>query len=481
MRRPDDRPSRGSIAPPGDPCLALLRERRRRSGLECIPIPLETVQRWTLRDGSLRHDTGGFFSVIGIRGSIAAGGAETARRPYEQPLIDQPEIGILGVLLRMRGGRAEILVQAKAEPGNVDGVQLSPTVQATESNYRRLHGGAPTLYLEYFTRRGPWTVLTDSRQSEQGTRFLGKYNRNVTVLVHGVGPEPSSDCWRWCPVSSVLRALAHDFAVNTDLRSVLATSDWRALAGGGAPFGTWSGSGGWGEALLDSCLAEHGVDDDPDDLARHLEEFRQSIELTIERVPLQELDGWRLDGDRIRDLSARRFEVSGFRVHAPDREVPAWDQPLMRDLDEGEVILVAQSRNGVLRFLLRPSKEIGFREKAQYGPSWQGSSGGAQGTACVTGDALRMTVGTLLSAGRAVERLSCRLSEEGGRFYLSTTRYRVIEIAADAVLTSPPGARYATLGQIRRLLAAPGLLNNEARSAVALLLSWLQGPAPAGP
>ena len=470
---------------PDDPCLALLRERRERCGMECVPIPLEATRRWSLAGGILRHDTGGFFSVIGIRGSVSARGPSAigvpgpAPRVVEQPLIDQPEIGILGILLRMRSGRTEILVQAKAEPGNVDGVQLSPTVQATESNYRRLHGGAPTPYLEHFTRRGPWSVLTDSRQSEQGTRFLGKYNRNATVLVRGDGPGPAADCWRWCAASSLLRALARDFTVNTDLRSVLATSDWSALAGGGTPFAAWRGCGGWGEGLLDSYLAGEGAEDgDPGDPGRDLVEFRRSIDRAIERVPLQRLNGWRLDGGGLRDLSARCFEVSGFRIDAPDREVPAWDQPLIRDRDEGDVILVAQRREGVLRFLLRPSLEIGFREKAQYGPSWQASSEGPGDTAPVPGDPVGERLARLLSAGEAAERLSCRLSEEGGRFYRSTSRYRLIEVAEGTGFQWPAGARFVTLARIRRLLAVPGLLNNEARSAVALLLSFLPGPAP---
>ena len=36
------------------------------------------------------------------------------------------------------------------EPGNINKVQLSPTVQATKSNYTRVHGGKAIKYLNFF-------------------------------------------------------------------------------------------------------------------------------------------------------------------------------------------------------------------------------------------------------------------------------------------------------------------------------------------
>jgi oxidase EvaA len=239
-------------------------------------------------------------------------------------------------------------------------------------------------------------------------------------------------------------------------------------------------------------------------LPRALEEFRGSIDIAVDLVPIRALRGWRANGGGIRDVRSQRFEVGGFRVHAPDREVPAWDQPLVRDLGEGEVVLAAQRRQGVLHFLLRPSLEVGFREKAQYGPSWQKPPEGRDHDLCegalrdtaspgvdpaevapadppemVIADPAGEALATLLSGPEATERLACLQSEEGGRFYRSASRYRLVELAEDADPPLPRGARFATLSQIRRLLAAPGMLTNEARSAVALLLTWLPGPRSA--
>lgn len=430
-----------------------------------------------MADGALRHETGGFFSVVGIRGMFRVAGTDPVPKVVEQPIIHQPEIGILGILARRRRERVEILVQAKAEPGNVNLVQLSPTVQATESNYSRLHGGAPTAFLEHFLSPGRWKILSDSRQSEQGTRFFGKYNRNATVLVDGGGPETVPEAWRWCDAESLLRAVGRDYCVNTDLRSVLATSDWSLLAGGGVPFGRWRGLGGFGEALMESFLAGEEAAQSPITfLRRNLERVRDGIRLEVGFRPLDGLAGWTSGREAIRDDTDTRFEVLGFRIHAPDREVTDWEQPLLRDLGHGDVALVAQRKRGVLHFLLRPSVEVGFREKAQYGASFQRSPEKLPARGASLADPGGDPLAGLLAGGELREHRRCLLSEEGGRFFRSTSRYRVVEAPEGLPVPEIPGCCWATLAQVYRLLKTPGLFTNEARSAVALLLGWLPGP-----
>ena len=80
--------------------------------------------------GSLRHNSGKFFSIEGIH-------VETdyeIRPSWNQPIINQPEVGYLGILTKEFDGVLYFLIQAKIEPGNVNCVQLSPTLQATKSN-----------------------------------------------------------------------------------------------------------------------------------------------------------------------------------------------------------------------------------------------------------------------------------------------------------------------------------------------------------
>ena len=49
----------------------------------------------------------------------------------------QNEIGILGIIKNIKTNK--YLLQAKVEPGKINKIQISPTVQATRSNYSRIN------------------------------------------------------------------------------------------------------------------------------------------------------------------------------------------------------------------------------------------------------------------------------------------------------------------------------------------------------
>lgn len=142
-------------------------------------IPLTELKGWNYRDDRIRHESGKFFSIDGIR--INTNYRDVAE--WDQPIINQPEMGFLGFIVKKFDGVIHFLMQAKIEPGNLNVVQLSPTLQATRSNYTRVHGGKSPYYLEYFNGERDVTVLVDQLQSEQGARFLHKRNRNIIVEV----------------------------------------------------------------------------------------------------------------------------------------------------------------------------------------------------------------------------------------------------------------------------------------------------------
>lgn len=153
-------------------------ERREYAQLKTKRIPLSEIKEWTINKEGIEHYTKRFFSIIGVE-SYDKG---TGERIASQPIINQPEIGLLGFIFANSEEGLKVLLQAKTEPGNINGTQVGPTVQATFSNYMRVHDGKPTEHLDYFIKNG---VLQDegSLQSEQGTRFFGKYNRNVSIFL----------------------------------------------------------------------------------------------------------------------------------------------------------------------------------------------------------------------------------------------------------------------------------------------------------
>ena len=243
-------------------------------------IPLDECAEWTLDAGELVHRTRGFFGVVGIESTDGRG------RRTTQPIILQPEVGLLGFVVTGTGPDARVLVQAKPEPGNIGLVQAGPTVQATRSNYLQLHGGRPTPLLGLFAHpdHGGRPLVADSAQSEQGTRFLGKYNRNAVVSVEQE-TEGLPELLRWWPVSDLLGALLEDSLVNTDARSVVAIGPWARWATDGRPFGRWDGSGAFGELLGASYRAG---DSDADGVHRWLLARQAAAPADVRRLPLSD-------------------------------------------------------------------------------------------------------------------------------------------------------------------------------------------------
>ena len=62
-------------------------------------------------------------------------------------------------------------MQAKIEPGNVNKIQISPTIQATKSNFMQTHGGKAPAYLEYFSDKQNYEIVVDHIQSEKKQEY----------------------------------------------------------------------------------------------------------------------------------------------------------------------------------------------------------------------------------------------------------------------------------------------------------------------
>ena len=87
------------------------------------------------------------------------------------------------VFLEKSGERIFISFSIKNWAGNINNIQLAPTVQATSSNYQRAHKGGKTKLLEFFDERSE-NIVFDVKQNEQGYRYVEKYNRNMMVELH---------------------------------------------------------------------------------------------------------------------------------------------------------------------------------------------------------------------------------------------------------------------------------------------------------
>lgn len=182
-------------------------------------VALDSLEQWKTDEstGNIVHESGRFFSILGLSSRHRRPQGELA---WDQPVIDQPEIGILGILARKFMGVLHFCLQAKEEPGNIHSVQLSPTVQATHSNYSLAHGGTPPPFVEYFLSPLPEQVLFARLQSEDGGRFLFKSNRNMIVLVDEDIPVPP-ETFIWLTLRQISDLLKRDDVINACTRSVL--------------------------------------------------------------------------------------------------------------------------------------------------------------------------------------------------------------------------------------------------------------------
>lgn len=395
----------------------------------------------------MEHETGFFFSIAGVRAASNVQGIDG----LATPIIDQPEIGILAFLLRESEDGYEWLMQAKAEPGTVERVQLAPSVQATESNFRRRHGGEPTRYLDLVLEAGSGgDRIADIEQSEQGSMFWNKYNRNVAHRADVA----AGGWWRWAKSAEVRHALGQDYALNTDARSVLVSTPWRYVSTTGAPFAV--GGDAWGAKLAASYQAAG----ERDALAA-LDARRAATTLTVAPVSLDALPNCLISKDQIiSNVRAPALAIGAFHIDAPnqERETDAWNQPLVARAAQSAT-LVCATRGGVLHFLLRFSPEIGFTNRVQFGPSLQSDAYAAA------------PAWLAAAAARGLVHASILQSDEGGRFWQCITRYTVCEIYEANAREDEDGV-WVTLGDLERLAAVRGALTNEARSLISMLLAW---------
>jgi oxidase EvaA len=435
---------------------AWIAARRLTNTFAIEPIAFSDLDGWSFAKdtGDLEHRSGGFFRVRGLQ--LTGGAGHTA--DWSQPIIDQPEVGILGILVKEIDGVLFLLMQAKMEPGNINTLQLSPTVQATFSNYRRVHGGSAVPYLEYFTELSKGRVLVDVLQSEQGARFHRKRNRNM--IVETDEDVPLLDDYRWMTVGQVHAMLRQDNMVNMDARSVLACLP---LHGSSLGYGTIDADA---EPFARSVVESIACHQDTVGLQNWLNHQRGRSSLTSELVPLSSVKRWHRSDTEISHEDGRYFKVIAASVQASSREVRSWTQPLIAPQGQGLIAFLATRVNGMLELLMQARPEAGVRDGVELAATVQCTPDNYAGLAP---EHQHPYLDYVTSVAPERIRYDVLLSEEGGRFHHIVNRYLIVEVGEDIRRADPPSSRYrwATLGQLGKLVSHSGYLNIEARTLLA--------------
>ncbi|RDI62698.1 oxidase EvaA [Nocardia pseudobrasiliensis] len=437
-----------------------------RSTMTVRRVPLDELAGWhTDPDtGDITHDSGRFFTVGGLEVHLTGAPVPT----WSQPILNQPEVGILGILVKEFDGVPHLLMQGKVEPGNALGLQLSPTVQATRSNYTRVHGGSSVPYLELFRDTARHRVLADVRQSEQGAWFRQKRNRNMIVEVTEDVPELPG--FHWLTLGQVHRLLAVEDLINMDARTVLACLPF---AGSALDEMVPAPRDAFHAALLASCDADRGSLHSMAEVLSWVTDVRTRTEVATRELPLAALPDWhRVDGV-ISHSSGRFFDVIGVDVRTRTREVPGWSQPMIAAKGIGLVAFLVARVHGVLHALVHARAEPGYLDVVELAPTVQ----------CTPDNYLELPAAALprfvdeaLSARPEQIRYRTLLSEEGGRFYQSRNTYTIVEVERDR-RHDHPDFRWMPVHQLVDLLRHSHYVNVQARTLVACLHSLTARPA----
>lgn len=428
-------------------------------------VPLDQLRGWELdsNTGNLRHSSGKFFQIEGLDIQIKTNNVQS----WQQPIINQPEIGILGFVAKRINGILHLLVQAKMEPGNINFIQISPTVQATRSNYTQAHGGRRPTFMEYFLEKQVGQILVDQLQSEQGTRYLKKRNRNVIVLLPDEYHLPHSEEHMWVTVGQLQKLMRFPNLVHLDCRSILGSVTYRVSMNQHSVHSNSAQATFNARIRTSICIDDDHAEWDMPSVLSWLTGIKCQTEVTASTIPLNRVDAWGLLNGVITHESNRYFSVVGVDVTASNREVAGWCQPLIRSIDGGIIGLAAQMKGGVLHFLIQGRVEPGLIDIVELAPTVQCTPANYQE---ITSPHLPAFVGMFQAAALEHVRFDSMLSDEGGRFYHSQQRHRVIELDEDIEVELPPNYCWMTLRQIQSFAQFSNQINIELRSILSCLV-----------
>jgi len=430
---------------------------RRNASLGTMIVPLKTVDGWS-RDkssGNISHKSGRFFSVIGVRIRHRIDREELV---WDQPIIEQPETGILGILAKQINKVLHFCLQAKEEPGNIGDIQLSPTVQATYSNYTGAHGGARPLFLELFTGSDQSRNMFARLQTEDGGRFLYKSNRNMITVVENDFPQELPDGFIWLTLRQIVRLMKQDNLVNACTRSILSSL---------------VSASEWGQKhaeMNEDHQQKSRIHEQADGIRatlQWLDDRRAANHMLTERIGLNDLQEWNIDDKGFFSHREKRFfRIVGLRISAGKREVRSWSQPIIENLAAGIIGLLIRNGTHGIELLMQSKAEVGNRSTVQLGPTVQFTQGNYEGSRKLKKPFL---YDEFLEPARYRLVHESRQTEEGARFYREYHLHRILLMPDSEILETPADYHWLPLDQVMFLIHLGEQVNSCARSILSCL------------
>lgn len=421
--------------------------------IEKIPFLKSNFWYYDIDKGIITNKNQSFFSIAGIQK------IQNDLLVQEQPIIIQNEIGFLGIICKKIDGVLHFLMQAKIEPGNINKIQISPTIQATKSNFMQKHGGRKPKYLEYFINAHPKTKIVDQIQSEQSLRFLKKRNRNVIIYVNYEINE--TEDYKWMTLGQIKSLMKIDNLVNMDTRTVVSC----------IPFSTMS--------LLreDSTKHIHGVSDRAmynsinkranqstiTEIYHKINDFKMFQDYRLELTNLYSLKNWELGEDRFFCKEDYPFSLIFCDIKIEGREVTEWNQPLLKAEGEALFGLFCMETEGKKMFLVKPRHEVGSFDSIEIGPTVQREFIDNE-----IDDISSLFIKKMNEKEGII--IDVMLSEEGGRFYHEQNRNVIIQIeCSDINIEENSEYNWVDFATLNTLMQVNNTINIQLRNLLSLL------------
>ena len=282
-------------------------------------VNFSRVENWNFNQNVIYHNSKKFFKFIGL--SVKT---NFYKKNWDQPIIIQKEVGILGIIKNEDTNK--YLLQAKIEPGNINKIQLAPTVQATKSNYQRVHGGKKIPFLKYFLNN----KTLESLQSEQGFRYFNKYNSNK-IYITNKKIKISNDFY-WFSIDELKQLSKKKNLLNMDTLSVIS-----------------------------SFIKKKRIDfplSNEKNIKKKILSNDKKFFLKTKKIKLSNLQNWIYKKNVIKHLDDKYFSIIGLEINANKREISHWHQPIIRGKKLAFAGFIKSNIKGtnhyLCRYLLKP-------------------------------------------------------------------------------------------------------------------------------
>ena len=396
----------------GLPHLKWIKKQKTTQKIKVDEIKISNLIKWKYDKKKIFHTSNKFFKIIGV--DIKK---NLFKKNWDQPIIKQNEIGILGIIKDKI--KNKYLLQAKLEPGNINKLQLSPTVQATKSNYSKVHGGKNIAFLDFFLKKQKYKIL----QSEQGFRYYKKFNANI---IYTTGEKINyNKNFRWLSINEIKYLLNKKNLINMDTLSVFSSFIKKK-------------NNDFSKNNFKSIMKWMNIND-------------KKYFLNSKIKDLSNLKDWNISDYRISNLKNLFFSVIGINVNTNLREVKNWSQPIIK----GKTLALTgflikdfnRTKHYLCRYILKP-----------------GSKKGSITCTANTSDLINYRKDDYLSLFQKKIIKNCFLnkknfflynnilSDEGGRFYHTQVKYIAVKFNSNDNIEIPKTYMWISQNQMIDLI-----------------------------